>query len=30
MEGAVLLPALQEVIPHSTIIILAAAGLNKE
>lgn len=30
MEGAELPLALQEVIPHSTIIILAAAGLNKE
>lgn len=30
MEGAELPPALQRVIPRSTIIILAAAGLNKE
>lgn len=30
MEGAELPPDLQEVIPRSTIIILAAAGLNKE
>lgn len=30
MEGAELPPALQGVIPRSIIIILAAAGLNKE